>query len=133
MDELTGALQKFFGFEEFLDHQKTVVERILKGDDLCVVMPTGAGKSLCYQLPALMRPGYSLVVSPLIALMYDQVTALRKRGIPAAFINSSISFNEQQQAMDAALRGEIKLLYVAPERLQTEFFYRFIRSNNIFP
>ena len=129
MDELTGALQKFFGFEEFLDHQKTIVERILKGDDLCVVMPTGAGKSLCYQLPALMRPGYSLVVSPLIALMYDQVTALRKRGIPVAFINSSISFNEQQQAMDAALRGEIKLLYVAPERLQTEFFYRFIRSN----
>ncbi len=129
MDEVTAALQKFFGFEEFLDHQKQVVEKILKGDDLCVVMPTGAGKSLCYQLPVLMRPGYALVVSPLIALMYDQVTALRKRGIPAAFINSSITFNEQIQAADAAARGEIKLLYVAPERLQTDFFNRFISNN----
>ncbi|MBR7120726.1 MAG: RecQ family ATP-dependent DNA helicase [Lentisphaeria bacterium] len=128
MDELTGALQKYFGFEDFLDHQKQVIGKILDGEDLCVVMPTGAGKSLCYQLPVLVRPGYALVVSPLIALMYDQVTALRKRGIPAAFINSSITFNEQIRAADAAARGEIKLLYVAPERLQTDFFSRFISA-----
>lgn len=129
MDDLTGALQRYFGFEAFLDHQQPVVERICRGEDLCVVMPTGAGKSLCYQLPVLLREGYALVVSPLIALMYDQVAALRKRGIPAAFINSSISFNEQLQAADAAARGEVKLLYVAPERLQTDFFSRFIQSN----
>lgn len=123
------ALQKFFGFEDFLDHQQQVTEAVFSGKDLCVVMPTGAGKSLCYQLPALMRPGYSLVVSPLIALMYDQVANLRKRGIPAAFINSSLSFNEQLEAVQAAERGEVKLLYVAPERLQTDFFRRFIRNN----
>ena len=91
MENMKIALQKFFGFEDFLDHQQEVVQAVLGGEDLCVVMPTGAGKSLCYQLPVLMKPGYSLVVSPLIALMYDQVTALRKKGIPAAFINSSIT------------------------------------------
>lgn len=126
MDTLTGALHKFFGFDDFLDHQRPVVEKIIAGNDLCVVMPTGAGKSLCYQLPILMRSGYALVVSPLIALMYDQVAALNKKGIPAAFINSSITFAEQLQASDAAARGELKLLYVAPERLQTDFFRRFI-------
>ena len=126
MHDLTGALRKFFGYEEFLDHQKTVITKLLDGQDVCVVMPTGAGKSLCYQLPALLQEGYTLVISPLIALMYDQVTALRKRGIPAAFINSSVSFSEQLQAAEAAAGGEIKLLYVAPERLQTDFFRRFL-------
>lgn len=129
MDELTAALQKYFQFDDFLDHQRPVVETILSGKDLCVVMPTGAGKSLCYQLPILMSPGYALVVSPLIALMADQVAALRRRGIPAAFINSSITFNEQLAAADAAAAGEIKLLYVAPERLQTDFFRRFMENN----
>ena len=129
MDEITSALRKYFNFDDFLDHQRSVVEKILDGKDLCVVMPTGAGKSLCYQLPILMKDGYSLIVSPLIALMADQVSALRKRGIPAAFINSSITFNEQIQTADAAARGEIKLLYVAPERLQTDFFRRFMNNN----
>lgn len=129
MDTLTGALQKYFHFDDFLDHQRPVVEKILAGEDICVVMPTGAGKSLCYQLPIMLKPGYALVVSPLIALMADQVSALGKRGIPAAFINSSITFNDQLQAADAAARGEIKLLYVAPERLQTDFFRRFLTNN----
>ncbi len=129
MDEITASLHKYFNFDDFLDHQRSVVKKILSGEDLCVVMPTGAGKSLCYQLPILMREGYSLVVSPLIALMADQVSALKRRGIPAAFINSSITFNEQLQAADAAARGEIKLLYVAPERLQTDFFRRFMYNN----
>lgn len=128
MSDVKKALREIFGFEEFLDHQQPVVEAVSAGKDLCVVMPTGAGKSLCYQLPALMRQGYSLVVSPLIALMYDQVVNLRKRGIPAAFINSSVSFNEQQRSAWAAERGEVKLLYVAPERLQTDFFRSFITS-----
>ena len=86
MDEITSALRRYFNFDDFLDHQRSVVEKILDGNDLCVVMPTGAGKSLCYQLPALLKEGYTIVASPLIALMKDQVDALNARGIPAAFI-----------------------------------------------
>ena len=128
MDKLLrSGLKKHFGFEDFLDHQYQVISEIVCKRDLCVVMPTGAGKSLCYQLPALLLPGYSLVVSPLIALMADQVNYLRKKGIPAAFINSSISFAEQRQSADRAAGGEIKLLYVAPERLQSDFFREFLR------
>ena len=129
MDNLTSNLQKFFNFEEFLDYQRPVIEKIMSGRDICVVMPTGAGKSLCYQLPALLRDGYTLIISPLIALMYDQVDSLRRKGIPAAFINSTVNFNEQLQAAEAAARGEIKLLYVAPERLQTDYFNNFMRRN----
>ena len=125
-DPLLAGLKRYFGFEDFLDHQRQVVEKITSGRDLCVVMPTGAGKSLCYQLPALLAPGFTLVVSPLIALMFDQVQSLRKRGIPAAFINSTVSFAEQTAAAEAAAAGEIKLLYVAPERLQTDFFRNFL-------
>ena len=123
---LESLLQRHFGFESFLDHQKEVVEAIIAGVDLCVVMPTGAGKSLCYQLPALIKGSYTLIISPLIALMADQVASLQRRNIPAAFINSSISFAEQRDAMYRCANGEIKLLYVAPERLQTDFFHEFL-------
>ncbi|MBE6378104.1 MAG: RecQ family ATP-dependent DNA helicase [Lentisphaerae bacterium] len=129
MMTIDDALHRYFHFDDFLDHQRQIIEKITAGEDICVVMPTGAGKSLCYQLPVLMRERYSLIVSPLIALMADQVAALRGKGIPAAFINSSITFSEQLKAADAAARGEIKLLYVAPERLQTDFFRRFITGN----
>ncbi|MBO5821811.1 MAG: DEAD/DEAH box helicase, partial [Lentisphaeria bacterium] len=115
---LESLLLRHFGFESFLDHQKEVVEDIVSGNDLCVVMPTGAGKSLCYQLPAMIKDSYTLIISPLIALMADQVAALQKRNIPAAFINSSISFQEQLAAVRAAEAGNLKLLYIAPERLQ---------------
>ncbi len=110
------ALRHFFKFDDFLDNQRETVEKILEGRDLCVIMPTGAGKSLCYQLPILMRPGYGLIVSPLISLMKDQVDALRERGIAAACVNSMISLYEQQAAFAAAATGEVKMLYVAPER-----------------
>ncbi|MGE4564609.1 MAG: RecQ family ATP-dependent DNA helicase [Victivallaceae bacterium] len=110
------ALCHFFHFDDFLDNQRETVEKILEGRDLCVIMPTGAGKSLCYQLPILMRPGYGLVISPLISLMKDQVDALRERGIAAACVNSMIGPAEQQAAFAAAATGELKLLYVAPER-----------------
>ena len=126
---LESLLLRHFGFESFLDHQKEVVEDIVSGNDLCVVMPTGAGKSLCYQLPAMIKDSYTLIISPLIALMADQVAALQKRNIPAAFINSSISFAEQRDAMFRCANGEIKLLYVAPERLQTDFFHDFLLRN----
>ena len=94
--DLNAALKRYFGYDAFLDHQEEVVRRILAGEDLCVVMPTGAGKSVCYQLPALLRPGYSVIVSPLISLMKDQVDSLLERSIPAACINSFVSYPEQQ-------------------------------------
>lgn len=126
MDEVTAALKRCFGFDRFLDHQEEIVREILSGDDLCVIMPTGAGKSLCYQLPLLLRPGYGIVVSPLISLMKDQVDALVERGLPAAFINSAVPFPEQRRIADAAAAGEVKLLYVAPERFHAPFFQEFL-------
>ena len=111
-----AALKQYFGFDAFLDNQEDVVLDILKGEDLCVIMPTGAGKSLCYQLPMLMNPGYGIIVSPLISLMKDQVDALRSKGLPAAFINSTVPISEQQHIMHEVAIGNIKLLYVAPER-----------------
>lgn len=120
------ALKKYFGYDDFLDHQEDIVSRILQGDDLCVIMPTGAGKSLCYQLPVLMSEGYGIVVSPLISLMKDQVDSLTGRHIPAAYINTSVSFPDQIAILQDAERGEIKLLYVAPERFQTDFFRSFL-------
>lgn len=129
MNTASEALRQYFGFDGFLDNQEEVVGEILSGRDLCVIMPTGAGKSLCYQLPILMRPGYGIVVSPLISLMKDQVDALLERNIPAAFINSTVPFAEQLRAARAAADGEIKLLYVAPERFHTEFFRNFLPDN----
>ena len=127
MDEVTAALKRYFGFDGFLAHQEEIVREILSGDDLCVIMPTGAGKSLCYQLPLLLRPGYGIVVSPLISLMKDQVDALTERGIPAAFINSIVPFPEQRRITDSAAAGAVKLLYVAPERFQAPFFQDFLQ------
>jgi ATP-dependent DNA helicase RecQ len=121
-----AALKKYFGFDAFLDNQEEVVLDILKDDDLCVIMPTGAGKSLCYQLPILMKPGYGIIVSPLISLMKDQVDALRAKGLPAAFINSTISMSEQQRILSDVAIGEIKLLYVAPERFGMSAFQNLI-------
>ena len=116
------ALKKYFGFNSFLDNQEEVVMDILKGDDLCVIMPTGAGKSLCYQLPILMNPGYGIIVSPLISLMKDQVDALQAKGLPAAFINSTVSMNDQQRILKDTAIGNTKLLYVAPERFGMRAF-----------
>ncbi|OQA82755.1 MAG: ATP-dependent DNA helicase RecQ [Lentisphaerae bacterium ADurb.Bin242] len=127
--ELYKSLKQTFGFDSFLDHQEEIVSSVLDGEDLCVVMPTGAGKSLCYQLPLLMRNSFSIIVSPLISLMKDQVDALRDKQIPAAFINTSISSAEQFAILRAAASGEVKLLYVAPERFQTPSFRAFLQSN----
>ncbi|HCE44956.1 MAG TPA: hypothetical protein DET40_15560 [Lentisphaeria bacterium] len=117
-----SALKKYFGFESFLDNQEDIVRQMLGGDDLCVVMPTGAGKSLCYQLPLLIRPGYGLIVSPLISLMKDQVDALRARGVQAAFVNSSVPLVEQHEILRRTAEGGVKLLYVAPERFHIQGF-----------
>ncbi len=125
------ALQKYFGFREFLDGQETVMASILSGRDTMVIMPTGGGKSLCYQLPAMVMDGVTVVVSPLIALMKDQVDALERRGIPATLINSSLSLGEQQERIQALRRGEYKLVYVAPERFRSRAFTNALRQVQI--
>src|SRR5438874_10110188 len=109
-------LETVFGFPGFRGAQEEIVAHLAAGGDALVVMPTGGGKSLCYQLPALLREGTTLVVSPLIALMKDQVDALWAREIPATFINSSIPYEEQTARLRALRKGAFKLVYIAPER-----------------
>ena len=120
--DLTAALKRFFGFDRFRPGQQAIVHDALARRDVLALMPTGGGKSLCFQLPALLQPGVTLVVSPLIALMQDQVRQLENNGIPAAFINSSLDAAEIQRRTEALLRGEYKLLYLAPERLLLQEF-----------
>lgn len=117
-DRLTTALERHFGFARFRPGQQQIVESVLSGRPVVAVMPTGAGKSLCYQLPALLLDGVTVVVSPLIALMKDQVDALRARGIPSAFVNSTLDQATQRQILDDAAAGHLKLLYLAPERFK---------------
>jgi ATP-dependent DNA helicase RecQ len=126
-----SSLRKHFGFDRFREGQQEVISTILSGKDAVVVMPTGSGKSLCYQLPAMMMTGATLIVSPLIALMKDQVDALLSRGLPATFINSAIPESEQHARIDALRRGEYKLVYVAPERFRSPRFNAALRSINI--
>jgi ATP-dependent DNA helicase RecQ len=121
-DELKRVLRKDFGLREFRGAQREAVEAVLQGRDVLVVMPTGSGKSLCYQLPALLLEGLVLVVSPLIALMKDQVEGLRARGIRATFINSSISSSERARRLQGAVRGRYDLLFVSPERFRSADF-----------
>jgi ATP-dependent DNA helicase RecQ len=123
---LEAALKNFFGYELFRPGQRKIVEEALENRDLLVIMPTGGGKSLCFQLPALLKPGLMVVVSPLMSLMQDQVDALQDNGIGATFLNSSLSFSEVRSRETAILSGKIKLLYVAPERLLSEKFSHFL-------
>ena len=116
------ALKRYFGHTQFRPGQEALVDALLSGRDVLGVMPTGAGKSVCYQLPALLLPGVSLVISPLISLMKDQVAALGQAGIPAALLNSTLSQEEYRDTLRRARRGEYKLLYVAPERLTAPAF-----------
>src|SRR3954463_5050495 len=109
-------LKEHFGYPEFRPGQTQAIESVMEGRDTMVVLPTGGGKSLCYQIPALMLPGLTVVISPLISLMKDQVDALVKRGIAATFVNSTLSTSEVSARMSGVLRGETKLLYLAPER-----------------
>jgi ATP-dependent DNA helicase RecQ len=108
------VLYQYFGFREFLEGQEPVVDAILNDQDAVVVMPTGGGKSLCFQLPALILEGVTIVVSPLIALMKDQVDSLREKKIPATYINSSLTQSEIDQRMRGLTRGEYRLVYIAP-------------------
>ncbi|MBP0006186.1 MAG: DNA helicase RecQ [Cyanobacteria bacterium SBC] len=123
---LENALKQYFGYDRFRPGQQQIIETALQNRDLLVVMPTGGGKSLCFQLPALLRSGVTVVVSPLIALMQDQVEALQNNGIGATFLNSTVSGHEVRERSRAVLDGRVKLLYVAPERLVSENFLQFL-------
>ena len=129
--QVLDLLKSRFGYESFLPLQEEIVRHVLGKDHCLVLMPTGGGKSLCYQLPALCLDGLTLVVSPLIALMKDQVDALRANGIPAAFVNSSLPSSEIGRIHTAALMGRIKILYIAPERLTVPGFVSFLDSVSV--
>ena len=131
MEDARGLLKQYFGFDDFREGQKPLIDAVLDGRDVLGIMPTGAGKSLCFQIPALMMPGITLVVSPLISLMKDQVGALNQAGIHAAFLNSSLSTGQYRKALDLAREGRYKIIYVAPERLETEGFLRFALSPGV--
>ncbi|HEX8432253.1 MAG TPA: ATP-dependent DNA helicase RecQ, partial [Longimicrobium sp.] len=131
LDDAREVLHRFWGYPDFRPGQDQAVRNVLAGGDSLTIMPTGGGKSLCYQVPAMLLPGLTLVVSPLISLMKDQVDALEAAGVPATFINSSLSPDEQSMRLMAAERGDVKLLYVAPERFDGERFTRRLAGLNI--
>ncbi|WP_298771211.1 DNA helicase RecQ [uncultured Shewanella sp.] len=127
-DEFLSCLQSVFGYRAFRTGQRDVVEQICRGQDCLVIMPTGGGKSLCYQLPALLLPGLTLVVSPLISLMKDQVDSLTQMGVAAAYLNSSLPWEESTKVLQQMHSGELKLLYVSPERLLQGGFIERLKS-----
>ena len=138
MDELHKTLSRYYGYSSFRPGQERLIRALLAGNDVLGIMPTGAGKSLCYQIPALLLPGLTIVVSPLISLMEDQVDTLRRRGIPAAFVHSAMSFASRRElfrkildAQQSGSPGAVRLLYVSPERLMTPEFLSFSENANI--
>jgi ATP-dependent DNA helicase RecQ len=121
-------LKQYFGFSGFRPLQQEIITDVLAGKDVFALLPTGGGKSLCFQMPALIRPGLVLVISPLIALMKDQVDALQSSGVAATFLNSSLDAHESRERLAKLHRGEYKLLYVAPERVMLDGFLRDLHS-----
>lgn len=126
--ELESLLKQYFGYTLFRPGQHEVIQTLLDGRDCLAIMPTGAGKSICFQLPALMMPGVTLVISPLISLMKDQVDSLVNQEIPATYINSQCTFEEAKARFAAIRAGRVKLVYISPERLENEFFTSFMQS-----
>ena len=131
LENAVKLLKKYYGFESFKAGQKEIIENILLKNDVLAIMPTGGGKSLCYQIPAMLLEGTAVVISPLISLMKDQVDTLRQLGIAAAFINSSLPLGDLHHIMHEAAGNKYKLLYVAPERLDSESFIELIISITI--
>lgn len=129
--EAVELLKKYFGYDSFRNGQEEIIENILSRRDVLAIMPTGGGKSLCYQIPAMMMDGTTIVISPLISLMKDQVDTLQQIGIPSAFINSSLSLGELRRIIYEAENGTYKLLYVAPERLESESFIELLKNIKI--
>ncbi len=131
MKQAAGVLKQYFGYDQFREGQTDLIEAVLNGRDVLGIMPTGAGKSMCFQVPALMMEGITLVISPLISLMKDQVSALNQAGIHAAFLNSSLTVGQYHKALELAKQGRYKIIYVAPERLETEGFLDFALSAQV--
>lgn len=131
MENIHQTLKDYYGYEQFRPGQEEIIQSILKGKDVLGIMPTGGGKSLCYQIPAIVLEGLALVVSPLISLMKDQVDSLKDMGVKAAYLNSQLPFSEQQKIVREVRRGEFDLLYVSPERLQNDWFLQFLGQCSI--
>ena len=131
MDKALDILKHYYGYSSFRDGQEEIIREIINGNDVLTIMPTGGGKSICYQVPALLLEGITLVISPLISLMKDQVDNINNLGIKSAYINSSLSNIEINNILDEAARNEIKILYVAPERLESQAFLELIASINV--
>ena len=131
MADKFSVLKQYYGYDSFRSGQEPVIDHILAGKDVLAVMPTGAGKSICYQIPAVLMPGITLVISPLISLMKDQVGALNQNGIRAAYLNSSLTPRQFSLALQNAKNGVYKIIYVAPERLMTDGFLDFAMQVNI--
>ncbi len=125
------VLKQYFGYDDFREGQAKLIEAVLEGRDVLGIMPTGAGKSICFQVPALAAEGITLVISPLISLMKDQVSALNQAGVHAAYLNSSLTQGQYVKALRFAKEGRYKIIYVAPERLTTEGFLDFARNSGI--
>ncbi|MGV3463981.1 MAG: DNA helicase RecQ [Heyndrickxia sp.] len=131
LSKAKDILQSYYGYTEFRKGQETIIDQVLHGKDTVAIMPTGGGKSICYQIPALMFSGITIVISPLISLMKDQVDALTNAGIPATFINSSISSSEMDERLRRMEAGEFKLIYIAPERLEATSFLELLNRVNV--
>lgn len=131
MNEQQNLLKKYFGYDQFKPGQDKIIEQILSGRDCLAIMPTGAGKSICYQIPAMILPGITIVISPLISLMQDQVNNLNEVGIPATYINSTLTDLEYSETLQNISYNIYKIIYVAPERLSSESFINFLEKLNI--
>ena len=129
--EKLEVLKKVFGYDSFREGQEKIIDAILRGQDVLGIMPTGAGKSIVYQVPALLFPGITLVISPLISLMKDQVEGLNQAGVHAAYLNSYLTQNQYFKALYNAMCGRYKIVYVAPERLETDRFLEFVMNADI--
>ncbi|HWR78738.1 MAG TPA: DEAD/DEAH box helicase, partial [Pseudomonas sp.] len=128
LDQAQQVLKAVFGYDAFRGKQAAIIEQVANGGDALVLMPTGGGKSLCFQVPALLREGLTVVVSPLIALMEDQVSTLDELGVAAAALNSTLDAGQQREIAERIRRGEVKLLYVAPERLVQPRMLAFLQN-----
>ncbi|MGM0410637.1 MAG: DNA helicase RecQ [Bacillota bacterium] len=131
IDQAKKILKKYYGFDSFREGQKEVIQSILNKNDTLAIMPTGSGKSLCYQIPANIFEGVTIVISPLISLMKDQVDALKEMGIAASYINSSLSFEEVKERFSKTVKDEYNLLYIAPERLRSSYFINLLKNIDI--
>lgn len=131
MERALKVLKRYFGYSSFREGQYVIIENILKGRDVFCVLPTGGGKSLCYQIPAVLMRGVTIVISPLISLMKDQVDSINSIGIPAAYINSTLKMDEIREIIDDGIIGKYKLIYIAPERLESEYCVRLLKTLDI--